>query len=139
MQNINLNICYYDLESTGLCTWTSKILQIAGVCNKDNETFDSYVMTPPNVQITNSFIHHITKETLIENNAPPIDTVLRRFMDWIHSIYGDEILDSNIEKRFEKVNVFLDESYIIDNNMNFQFPKIECLLYQNDVRPLSKK
>ena len=90
MQNINLNICYYDLESTGLCTWTSKILQIAGICNKDNETFESYVMTPPNVEITNSFIHHITKETLIENNAPPIDTVLHRFMDWIHSIYGDE-------------------------------------------------
>ena len=92
MQNIKVNICYFDLESTGLCTWTSKILQIAAICNKDNETFDSYVMTPNDFVIKNSHIHHITKETLIETKAPPIDTVIRRFIDWIHSIFGDEIV-----------------------------------------------
>lgn len=93
MKTINSPICYFDLESTGLCTKTSKILQLAGVCNdEDTSIFQSYVMTPPNFEITNSFIHHITKETLIENSAPPFDTVMNRFIDFMNETFGNQII-----------------------------------------------
>ena len=93
MKTINSPICYFDLESTGLCTKTSKILQLAGVCNdEDTSIFQSYVMTPPNFEITNSFIHHITKETLIENFAPPFDTVMNRFIDFMNETFGNQII-----------------------------------------------
>lgn len=93
MKTINSPICYFDLESTGLCTTTSKILQIAGVCNnEDKSIFQSYVMPPPNFEITNSFIHNITKETLIENSAPPFDTVMNRFIDFMNETFGNQII-----------------------------------------------
>jgi DNA polymerase III alpha subunit (gram-positive type) len=92
MQKIKLNICYFDLESTGLCTNTSKILQIAAISNKNNETYQNYVMTPPELEINNSHIHHITKETLIENNAPNINTVIQSFIEWNKNIFGEEIV-----------------------------------------------
>jgi hypothetical protein len=39
----------------------------------------------------------------------------------------------------QKLLMNLLKKIIIDNNMSFQFLEIECLLYQNDVRLLSKK
>ena len=90
MQKITSNICYYDLETTGLCTLKSKILQIAAITNKNTEIFQSYVMTPDDFKITNSHIHHITKETLIENDASHFTTVMHLFIDWLSHIYREE-------------------------------------------------
>lgn len=92
MKSISANICYFDLESSGLCTLTSKILQLAAISNKNKEIFQSYVMTPPNFEIKNSFIHNITNETLIKNDAPSFDIVMNNFIKFTNSIFGDEKL-----------------------------------------------
>jgi len=134
MQTIKSHICYFDLESTGLCTKTSKILQLAGVCNDENTSiYQSYVMTPPNFEITNSFIHHITKETLIENSAPMFDIVMNEFIHFMNKTFGDEIIymiahnnfgyDMNLlESQCKEFNITIPSNWRFYDSL-FQFRK----------------
>ena len=124
MEKIKLNICYFDLESTGLSTQTSYILQIAGICNKNNETFQSYILPPPNFIITNSDIHHITQETLQTNNATQFAEAIQAFKDWIASIYKDEIVYLIAHNNFGYDQLLFESQcsrYNVNIPMNWRF------------------
>ena len=58
---------FYDLETTSLDVSEARILQFSCVLDKKieniNKYFDKYV-DPGNIEITNSDIHHITKDVI---------------------------------------------------------------------------
>lgn len=53
-----------------------------------------------------------------------------------YMLYGKDIMNDNIIKRHEKVNSFLDESYIIDNNMNVIDFRLNKLNEISDIKDL---
>lgn len=53
-----------------------------------------------------------------------------------YMLYGQDLLEDNLDKRHEKVNKFLDESYIIDNNMNVVDFRLNKLNDISDIKDL---
>jgi hypothetical protein len=53
-----------------------------------------------------------------------------------YQIYGKDIIDENIHNKFKKINDFLDNSYIIDNNMNVIDFRLNKLNEINDIKDL---
>lgn len=51
-------------------------------------------------------------------------------------LYGENLLESNISDRYSKTNKFLDESYIIDNNMNVIDFRLNKLTKLDDIKDL---
>ena len=51
-------------------------------------------------------------------------------------LYGNDLLECNLEERHKKVNKFLDESYIIDNNMNVVDFRLNKLNKIDDIKDL---
>ena len=51
-------------------------------------------------------------------------------------LYGENLLENDISNRYEKTNKFLDESYIIDNNMNVIDFRLNKLKKIDDIKDL---
>ena len=51
-------------------------------------------------------------------------------------LYGKDLIDKDISSRHQEVNSFLDESYIIDNNMNVLDFRLNKLNEINDIKDL---
>ena len=51
-------------------------------------------------------------------------------------LYGENLLQNDISNRYEKTNKFLDESYIIDNNMNVIDFRLNKLTKIDDIKDL---
>ena len=68
--NNQLNLVYFDVETSGLDYKTSEILQLSALTHISG--FNRYIM--PLNKITNSEFHGITLEILYKNNAKPFNS-----------------------------------------------------------------
>jgi DNA polymerase III alpha subunit (gram-positive type) len=126
----------YDLETTGLDTRTSNILEIAcivHIVNKNSDAicttkkedsintcqineFKRYIMPSNITTIDNSDIHNITIEKIKENNGKSTKETLNEFVNWMDKFKSPIILIAHNNYRYDKLIL---ETEFKSNNVTF--------------------
>ena len=124
---------FYDLETTSLDVSEARILQFSCVLDKKieniNKYFDKYV-DPGNIEITNSDIHHITKDVIKKNNGIDCKSTIEEFHKWINSISSNNniiLLSHNnhdydklvLQHEYDRNKLIIPENWLFFDTLSF--------------------
>jgi DNA polymerase III alpha subunit (gram-positive type) len=131
MDKKDKNYVFYDLETNGLDYYTTGILQISILNDKDNILLDQYVY-PFDNRIDCTDIHNIDQKKLIDNNAISTKDLCTLIKNIIRKEYDRE------DVYFIAYNNFGYDQIILENNFKISDIRIPSNWYFVDLFPIIK-